>query len=150
MFTPTTFKKHPLHPLLVGMPIGLWIFSLVCDAVAFFGWGGSTWKDVAYYTMAGGIVTALIAAIPGFIDLLSFTDARLKRIGVIHMIVNLVVVGLYVINLALRPSESNVPLLLSVIGVVLLFAAGWLGGELVHVHGVTVQDKPPPGGVRRT
>jgi uncharacterized membrane protein len=63
MTTPASIAKHPIHPMLVVLPMGLWIFSLV--AVLFFAAGcGDRWKDVALYTMGGGIAGALIAAIP--------------------------------------------------------------------------------------
>ena len=31
MSSPASFGKHPIHPMLVALPIGLWIFSLVAD-----------------------------------------------------------------------------------------------------------------------
>jgi uncharacterized membrane protein len=141
METTASIRKHPIHPLLVGIPIGLWVFSLICDLVYYFGWGGSEWAGVALYTLGGGIVTALLAAIPGVIDLISITDHKLRRIGIIHMSINLVVVGLYVVNFALRrgtAAPTLLPLILSLVGVGLLGVAGWLGGELVHVYGVSV------------
>ena len=33
MRTPAKIAKHPIHPMLVTIPIGLWIASLVCDLV---------------------------------------------------------------------------------------------------------------------
>src|SRR5689334_16780290 len=127
METPATVKHHPYHPILVAVPIGLWVFSLFCDIVAYFHWGSAVWASVAYYTLAGGIVAALLAAVPGFIVLLSITEPKLRKIGVIHMVINLVVVGLYVINLFLRrngPSETALTLILSVVGVALLGVSG--------------------------
>jgi uncharacterized membrane protein len=105
---------------------------------------------VAYFTLAGGIVTALIAAIPGFIDLLSITEKKLRQIGIIHMVINLVVVALYVVNLFMRRSGAggSVPIILSAIGVVLLSISGWLGGELVHRYGVTVVERGREGGTQ--
>jgi len=146
MQTPASTKNHPWHPILVTMPIGLWIFSLFSDLAAYFHWGGPAWRDVAYYTLAGGIVTALIAAVPGFIDLMSIHESKLKRIGLFHMVINLVIVGLYIVNLLLRrggATDSTLPMILSAIAVVLLGISGWLGGELVHSYGVSVADRSP-------
>ncbi|MDB6111344.1 MAG: hypothetical protein JWR69_3094 [Pedosphaera sp.] len=151
METTASIRKHPIHPILVGIPIGLWVFSLICDLVYYFGLGGTEWESVALYTLGGGIVTALLAAIPGVIDLTSITDPKLKRIGIIHMIINLVVVLLYVINFALRQGATAprlLPLILSLVGVGLLGVSGWLGGELVHVYGVSVAEDKRPGGTR--
>jgi uncharacterized membrane protein len=73
MSTPASVARHPLHPILIPLPIGLWVFSLVADLVFLAGWGGATWKAVAWYTMGGGIVGAVLAAVPGLIDFFSIT-----------------------------------------------------------------------------
>ena len=136
--------KHPIHPMLVPFPIALWIFSLISDAVYGLGWGGALWNEMAFYTMAGGIVGALAAAVPGLIDYLSMSDQETSKIAKIHMIVNLIVVGVFIADLWLRTMfapAAGLPVVLSVIGVALLGFSGWLGGELVYVHGVGV-DSP--------
>jgi len=43
-----TIAKHPIHPMLVVFPIGLWIFSLVCDLVYLFGPATPLWRDMAF------------------------------------------------------------------------------------------------------
>jgi uncharacterized membrane protein len=146
MRTPANIAKHPIHPMLVAIPIGLWVFSLVCDLVLAFGGTSESWAIVARYTMVGGIVGALIAAVPGFIDMLSL-PAAVKRIAIMHMSVNLTVVALYVVNVYLRVRggvESSTPVWLSVIAVLLLLVSGWLGGKMVYVHGVAVETPPDP------
>ena len=143
MKTPARVAKHPIHPMLVAIPIGLWVFSLVCDVVHQFGASSENWQIVALYTMVGGIIGALIAAVPGFIDMLAL-PWTLKRIALMHMSINLTVVALYVVNVWMRNRgvESNAPLLLSVIAIVLLLVSGWLGGKMVYVHGVAVDTQP--------
>src|SRR3712207_1913155 len=71
MRTPASIAGHPIHPMLIPLPIGLWIFSFVCDVVYVTGFGGDQWLTVAFYTMVGGVVGAMIAALPGIIDMLS-------------------------------------------------------------------------------
>jgi len=141
MHTPASIAKHPLHPMLVAIPIGLWIFSLVCDIVMLLGGTSENWAIVARYTMLGGIVGALVAALPGFVDMLSLPWS-VKRIALMHMAINLTVVALYVVNFYLRRRgvESNTPVWLSFIGVAMLAVSGWLGGKMVYVHGVAVDD----------
>jgi uncharacterized membrane protein len=145
MQTPAKVAKHPIHPMLVPIPIGLWIFSLVCDLVFAAGWGPSVWKTVAFYTMAGGVAGALIAAVPGVIDMLSLR-AGLKRIALIHMALNVTILILYAINLGWRlgAPEAAGPVWLSAFAVLLLGVSGWLGGKMVYVHGVAVETPPLP------
>jgi uncharacterized membrane protein len=150
MRTPASIAKHPIHPMLVAIPIGLWIFSLICDLVLVFGGTSENWAIVARYTMVGGIVGALIAAVPGFIDMLALPPP-VKRTALMHMSINLTVVALYVVNVYLRRRgvESSAPVWLSVISVALLGVSGWLGGKMVYVHGVAVETPPEPAAPTR-
>jgi len=143
MKTPAQIAKHPIHPMLVAIPIGLWVCSLVCDLVIASGSSNENWSVVALYTMVGGILGALVAAVPGFIDMLSL-EHGIKRIALMHMAINLTVVALYAVNAWLRTqgSASGLTLGLSVVAIAMLLVSGWLGGKMVYVLGVAV-DTPP-------
>src|SRR3954468_11356634 len=140
MRTPANIAKHPIHPMLVPIPIGLWLFSLVCDLVFAYGGGGDQWETVAFYTMVGGVIGALMAAIPGLIDMLSLAGSP-RKTAIIHMSINLTVVALYVVNAVLRfanPDNLRLGVWLSLIAVALLAVSGWLGGKMVYEQGVAV------------
>jgi len=108
MSAPASFKGHPFHPIIVPLPIGLWIFSIVGDFIFKLGWGSPVWNDVAFYTLAGGIIGALIAAVPGFIDLTGLTNPKTKTIAIWHMMINLLAVALYCVNfLATHAARSG-------------------------------------------
>jgi len=143
MRTPASIAGHPIHPMLVPIPIGLWIFSLVSDLVH-VGGGTATWGTVALFTMGGGIVGALAAALFGFIDMLSLPPGP-RKTALVHMAINLAVVALFVLNFWLRlHTESPKPgklIWLSIIAIGLLVISGWLGGKLVYEHGVGVDTK---------
>lgn len=144
MASPAHIAEHPLHPILVPLPIGLWVFSLACDFVYAFGWGGAIWDDVAFYTMAGGLIGAFLAAVPGLIDYSSLADPRVKKVATLHMGMNLALIALVAVNLWLRaqyPGHTGIPLALSVLSILLLGITGWLGGELVYIHGVGVEPQ---------
>lgn len=142
MASPASVKKHPVHPMLVALPIGLWVFALVCDAVRAAG-GDAVWKTVGTYCVTAGIIGALLAAVPGFIDYLSIDEAEMKRIANIHLAVNLGAVVIFGLNLWLRlqglPDNVWGPLALSLIGVLAIGIGGWLGGEMVFVKGMAVE-----------
>jgi len=58
--------------MLIVFPIGRWIFSFVCDLVYPRGSANNL------LSTAGGVVGALLAAIPGFIDYRDNHRSRVK------------------------------------------------------------------------
>jgi uncharacterized membrane protein len=148
MAFPTRIGSHPIHPMLIPFPIGLWIFSFVCDLMSrlgpygAFGLSITGWSEMALYTMAGGIVGALAAAVFGLGDFRSLTDPVTIKVAKAHLVLNVAVVTLYLINFAFRigsAAPSLGAILLSTVGLLVLGVSGWLGGELVYVHGVAVK-----------
>src|SRR5262249_25170004 len=133
-------------------PIGLLSFSLVADVAFRAGWNGPPWPDLAFYTMFGGVIGALLAALPGFVDYLAIVRAMpptptsdTATIATAHMGLNLLAVALYAANLYLRsvmPPTAALPLLLSVMGIGILVASGWLGGVMVYEQRVAVTEVP--------
>lgn len=143
MKTPASLAGHPLHAMLVPLPIGLWIFALVADIVA-AATGNTEWRTVAFYTMGGGVAGALLAAIPGLVDLVSLRGTAAVRTGVVHMAANLVAVAVFGINFFLRMNspDHQGSLALTLAGVAIIGFSGWLGGRLVYEAGVGVEGVP--------
>ncbi len=142
--TPASIKKHPIHPMLVGLPIGLFAFSLISDLFSLSPKASRLWIAVALYTLGGGIITALIAAIPGFVDYVAIKDRRVRRTATFHMLCNLTAVVVFALSFGIRVGVLDFtihPAVLSVVGVGLLIVAGWLGGELVYVQRVSVAEE---------
>lgn len=144
--TPARISRHPIHPMLIVIPIGLWVAALVFDVVhAFTGTG--LWRTLAFWNIAGGIVGALAAAVPGLIDYTA-TRGRARYLANWHMALNLGVTGLFVVNWLLRSrwgeplvsADSWIPLALSIVGNVVLAVSGWLGAEMVYVERVGVTE----------
>src|SRR2546430_13889037 len=135
--------RHPIHPMLVHFPIGFFILSLLLDLASFLVPDTPYLIRSSFYAILLGVITALIAAIPGFVD---YSDIRNdhpgKRTATAHMTLNLLVVAVYGINLGLRSSSladaeiSMAALLLSLIGIGLLSVSGYLGGKLVYDQGI--------------
>jgi uncharacterized membrane protein len=148
MRTPASIAGHPLHAMLIVFPVGLFIFSLVCDLVSLRSGDPATWSLVALYSMVGGFVGALAAAIPGLIDYSSLSHPGTKRTATIHMSINLIAVALYAWNIWLRTHGADphgIPIVLSIVAVAGLAVSGWLGGKMVHEYGVGVVNAPAPG-----
>jgi uncharacterized membrane protein len=96
--------------------------------------------------MAGGVVGALLAAVAGFIDLLSLPPGP-RATAIKHMALNLTIVVLYVVNFWMRieaPAGPGNLIWLSLLTILLLLVSGWLGGKLVYEHGVGVNVPRDP------
>lgn len=154
MRTPASIAGHPIHPMIVPIAIGGFVLSFIFDIVCIASGNATPWATVAYYTMIGGIVGALVAAVFGLVDLLSLPSGQTKKIGVTHMVINLAVVGLYICNAWLRHTDLNAtggtPFFLSLIGIALLVVSGWLGGKLVFEAGVGVSGGVEPSATPRS
>ncbi|HJQ85035.1 MAG TPA: DUF2231 domain-containing protein [Candidatus Binatia bacterium] len=142
MSTPARIFDHPIHPMLIPFPIGLWVFSLVADVV-FRMTGDPTWPPIAFWTMVGGTIGALMAAVPGLLDFLSIRERRAVRLATIHMVLNLTIVAMFAINIALRMGNyaGGLPMFLSAVAVGLLLVSGWLGWELIYREGVALSPR---------
>ena len=144
MRTPASIAGHPIHPMLVPIAIGCFIFSFAADLICLVKGTPNPWNMLAYYTMIGGVIGALAAALPGLVDLLSLpSGSAVKKTAVTHMFINLTVVGLYIANAWMRrgaPQDLTVPMAMSFIAIVMLVVSGWLGGKMVYEAGVGVND----------
>jgi uncharacterized membrane protein len=139
---------HPVHPMIIPFPIALWVFSLVADVI--YLWRGNpVWRDwIAFYALLGGIIGAVVAAIPGFIDWLSITDRAVVKIANWHARLNVIALLVFAASFYLRTNSGaslisgsyTIALAISVLGVVLITISGWLGGEMVFKHGIAVSS----------
>ena len=142
MRTPASIAKHPIHPMLVPIPIGCWILSFVCDVTFVLGAGATHWATVSFWSMLVGILGAIAAAVPGVLDMLSL-DGTPKKIALTHMGLNIAIVLLYAMNFGMRVNGGGIaglPLAFSIAAIVLLAVSGWLGGHMVYVHRVAVDE----------
>jgi uncharacterized membrane protein len=133
---------HPIHPMLVPLPIGMIASAAVSDLVATNG-GGSFWARASRMLLRGGLATAATAGIFGAIDFLTVEQARRPE-GWIHLGGNAAVLGLTAASLAVRGDRGRVPVpaaMLSVSAAALLLLTGWMGGELSYRHRVGVAER---------
>ena len=139
---------HPFHPILVTIPIGAWIASLVFDILSRTADDGADFARGAYWLIAIGVVGALLAALFGLLDFLAIPKGtRARRVGLFHLGLNLTVVALFVASFiwradrdAYRPTSAGL-FVLSGVALLLLAVSGWLGGMLAYRYGVRVADE---------
>jgi uncharacterized membrane protein len=134
--------RHPLHPMLVPLPIAAFIFALVAD-IAWLRTGRPFWGEASYWLLLSGVITGLIAAIPGIVDYMASERVRNLPTARLHGALNTLALLLGLINLLLRGGQGATPIfgigiILSFATVAVLGVSGWLGGELSYRHGVGV------------
>ena len=140
---------HPLHPVLVTIPIGAWVASCGFDIASRVADEAHVFAKGAFWLIALGVLAALLAALVGFLDLFAIpTGTTAFRTGLLHMTLNLVVVTLFTVSWVVRRGDIDAPtetsgglIALSAVALALLGGAGWLGGKLTFRYGVRVADE---------
>jgi uncharacterized membrane protein len=140
MATRASVHNHPIHPMVIVLPLGLWVFAVVCYGIYLLS-AAAVWRTVALYTMGGGVVGGILAGIPGTIDFLNLPKSRVQTIALSHMILNTVAITIFLISLILAilwRGHEVAPFILSLFGLLSVGISGWLGGSLVYEHGIGV------------
>ena len=149
----------PLHPAMVHLPVALLPLSVLLDLASYV-WSQPELQLVraAALCSGAGIASAVIAAVFGFVDYTEIRDDHpSKKTATLHMVLNLVAVGLFAVAFGLRMGAWDaartpaMPFLLSLAGVGLLAYSGYLGGHLVYQDGIGVgRHRRPPRLPRHT
>jgi uncharacterized membrane protein/nitrite reductase/ring-hydroxylating ferredoxin subunit len=140
---------HPLHSLLVHLPMGLWLFALILDIVAFS--SANEWALTgAAWSLLAGTSIAILAAITGFNDWLDMrAEHPAQNLALWHMGLNLAATVLFALDTLLhfthRETDTGAAIHingfmigLSIVAYGLTIASGYLGGLLIYNHGIAV------------
>lgn len=139
-------KSHPIHPMLVAFPIGLFVTSFIFDVASVLTHHPSLFAP-GWYCIAAGLIASLGAAVPGVIDLFSVVppNSSGRSRGYRHALLNGCAVVLFLIVCIRRFGPNAWPdtlsLALSGAGVVVLGFSGWLGGTLVYRNQIGVDHR---------
>jgi uncharacterized membrane protein len=135
---------HPIHPMIIPFPVAFFVSAFVTDLLFLAGYGnglatGSKWL------LGAGLIMAALAAVAGLIDF--FGEPRIRALSEawMHMIGNVIVVVLELVNFFLRygeqpPTVSSLGVLISGVAAVLLIFNGWMGWQMVYQHRVGIAD----------
>lgn len=139
-------KGHPIHPMLIPFPIAFLSGALLFDLAGQV-FGEPELARTASHLLAAGVVTALAAAVPGFVDYL-FTvppKSSAKTRATRHMFAMLTVVGIFAAAWLLRRETPEAPgavvLVLELAGLGLLAVGGWMGGTLAYSNQIGVNHR---------
>jgi uncharacterized membrane protein len=139
------FLGHPAHQMLIVFPLGLLGASVVFDLL-FRVLDRPVMAEVAYWTMAGGLLTGLVAAPLGLVDWLAIPKGtRARAVGALHGAGNVLVVALFLASWLTRHAAPAYPPVVAAVfawlGLALAGVTAWLGGELVSRLGIGVHDQ---------
>jgi uncharacterized membrane protein len=145
-FSQGQWLGHPVHSALVHVPVALFPGAMVFDILSRAGLGGNALVQTSFFAIALALLVSIPAAVSGLAD---WTEIKREkpawRIGLYHMVVNLVVVTLFAFNLWLRwdtyayaEQVAGLPLIISITGSVLLAFSVWLGGLMPFDQGTAV------------
>lgn len=126
-----TWLGHPLHPLLVAVPIGSLVGASVLDA------GPGDNAAAARRLVGLGVVAAIPTTAAGLSDWSDTTGAE-QRVGAVHAALNLAAIALYGASWVRRRRDDRSGAVLALAGGALMGAAGYLGGHLSYALGVGV------------
>lgn len=137
---------HPIHQVIIVLPLGLLPGAIAFDA-ATLATGNPQWSITAFWLITTGVLSALIAAMFGVVDWLAIPhETHARTIGARHGLTNLAVMALFIASWFLRLPDPGSPgwlaVALTCVAMLLAVLAVRLGGQLVDEHGVGI----PTGG----
>jgi nitrite reductase/ring-hydroxylating ferredoxin subunit len=131
-----TWLGHPVHPLLILLPMGNWTSAVLLDWL-----GGEDAETAADVLLGAGIVTALPTIATGYSDWADTEPASdtVRRIGIVHAAMNATALTLFSASLAARAGGARGRgKLLAAAGFGAIGVGGYLGGHLTYAEGVGV------------
>jgi len=126
---------HPLHPLLVALPIGLFSSTSLLDLL-----GGDGSRNAARRLVGTGVLMVAPTAAAGLADWSELgAFHRPRRVGVVHAGANVLATLLYGASWAARRNGHHARgKRLALAGALSLTVGGYLGGHLAYTEGVGV------------
>ncbi len=147
--------SHPIHPMLVAFPIGLWITGYIFDLIGVSSGNATLWA-AGWYCIIGGAIGAACAALPGIIDLLSVVppNSSGRNRGWLHGGLNTVILLVFIWMAAYRGDAATQPngfaLAIQGCAVIALGFSGWLGGTLAYRNQIGVDRRYASAGQLKT
>ncbi|MET9803041.1 Rieske 2Fe-2S domain-containing protein [Streptomyces sp. NPDC006368] len=116
---------HPVHPLMVQVPVGTWLSAAVLDMLPGNRRGART-------LIGAGLLTAGPAAVAGWIDWAALPREQ-QRVGLVHAATNVTAVALYAASFAARSRGREWRgKALGMAGLSAVAVGGALGGHLAY------------------
>jgi len=141
-----SLRGHPIHPALIPFPFAFLYGGFFFDLAGRLT-GRAEWWTTGGHLVLVGVVAALVAAVPGFVDYFATVPPQSsgKQRATRHMAANLAAVVLFAVAWVTRGNAAAAPetitLVLEAVGLALLTAGGWMGGVLVNRNQIGVDHR---------
>jgi nitrite reductase/ring-hydroxylating ferredoxin subunit/uncharacterized membrane protein len=141
-----SFKGHAIHQMLIPFPLAFLAGAFLFDIAGVVLDRPALWETAAHLAIAG-VAAALVAAVPGLVDLLWSVPPRSsgKARGLKHAAANLSATALFAAAWWLRGDVALPPgttvLGAEALGTLLLGVGGWMGGTLVARNQIGVDHR---------
>jgi len=122
---------HPLHPMLVQVPVGTWLSASLMDA-----WPGN--ETASRRLVLAGLAASVPATLAGAADW-SEQHEQQMRVGLVHAATNTAAIALYAASAAL-PARART---LRLAGLAAVAAGGFLGGHIAYRQSAGANQAEP-------
>jgi nitrite reductase/ring-hydroxylating ferredoxin subunit/uncharacterized membrane protein len=120
-----TWLGHPLHPVMMHVPVGAWMSAGMLDLVPRL-------RPAATVLIGTGVAAAVPTALAGAVDW-SEQEIGVKRLGLLHAAANTVALGLYAGALVARArGRGTLGVLLSYAGLGVATGSAAIGGHMSY------------------
>jgi len=142
LFFNGTWVEHPLHAVLVDVPLGAWTAVILLDLVALL-FGVQGLEFASGLVLGLGTLAALGAIIAGLMDYMD-TLPPIQSVAFTHGVTNILATALFAISFFLRLGGGwAITLdraLFSIFGYLVVLAGSFLGGHMVFRQGALVNQ----------
>ena len=136
---------HPSHPPLTDVTIGAYTFATIAAILSKAGVAAGGFAHGWWLALLVGACSSLFTVGTGFLDWLKISSGTpLWRTATIHALTNATASVFFVLAIVFGHDDYTAgrlatgSLVLTLIGFVLLFAGGTLGGSITYVYGMRV------------
>jgi uncharacterized membrane protein len=151
MKSKAAIADHPIHPLLVTIPVAAFALVLLGDIASIIT-RDPYWYRFSFDCLRIGILFALLAATFGFIDYVTVKmSVAGHKLATTHMILNLTAVVLYIVDWGLRRNNHALgtsrwipAVILEIVALIILGSSGWIGGKMTFQHKIGVVENVDP------
>ncbi|MFC0033215.1 DUF2231 domain-containing protein [Micromonospora chaiyaphumensis] len=129
-------QGHPIQPMLVTFPFGLFVSATVFDLADVAG-GPAFLGEVGYWTAVAALVAAALATVAGMVDLWDVRAGRTHRTAITFNLVNAAMAALFLLTCLIRAhapqrGATGVQVATELLALAVGSVGVWLGARLMR------------------